>query len=409
MRFNSSKVILSAALASVLFFAGGFATGVVTTNEGMVPAAVQEILNSPNDAEPAGVNFVPVWRTWNILNEKFVPASTTQPLSDEKKVYGLIEGLTASLGDPYTVFFPPEESKAFKDDISGSFEGVGMEIAIKNNLIVVVAPLKGSPALLAGIKAGDTILEIDGKSTQGMSTDAAVKLIRGKGGTVVHFTVGRVGEKIALKIDVTRDTIQIPTIETGQKDGVFIISLYSFSAPSPQLFREALREFIVSGTPKLVLDLRGNPGGYLEAAVDMASWFLPTGKTIVTEDQGKNGSPVTHRSRGYDIFNPDKLKMAILVDGGSASASEILSGALQEYGIAKLVGERTFGKGSVQELVDITDKASLKVTIARWLTPQGRSISEHGLDPDIVVKRTQEDAAAGKDPQLDAAIKLLNQ
>ena len=381
--------------------------GVIASGSFSMPEFTAELLSSQLEAAPAGVDFGPVWKTWEVLNKKFVPASTTQAVSDEEKIYGLISGLTGSLKDPYTVFFPPEDSEIFQADISGSFEGVGMEIGIRDNALVVITPLKGSPAIRAGLLSGDRIIKIDDTSTDGMAVDRAVKLIRGPRGTIVRFAIIR-GDGELQTIPVTRDVIEIPTIETKQQDGVFIISLYNFSAISTNLFRGALREFALSDTPKLVLDLRGNPGGYLEAAVDMASWFLPAGKVVVTEEQGKNGKPIYHRSRGYDVFT-DELKMAILVDGGSASASEILAGALQEHGKAKLIGEKSFGKGSVQELVNITDKASLKVTVARWLTPNGRSISEHGLDPDIVVERTSEDKEEGKDPQLDSAIKSLNQ
>ena len=227
------------------------------------------------------------------------------------------------------------------------------------------------------------------------------------------FTVVREGESELLSIPVIRDIIQIPTISTSSEDGaglrddgVFVIQLYNFSALSQHLFREALREFIVSEADKLILDLRGNPGGFLEASVDMASWFLPLGKIVVEESFGEGIKPKVHRSSGYDIFN-ENLKMAIVVNRGSASASEILAGALKEHGVATLVGDRTFGKGSVQELVPITSDTSLKVTIARWLTPLGNSISEEGLKPDIEVERTLEDIENDIDPQIEKAAEFL--
>jgi len=408
MHFDSSKGIITAAAIGAALLVGGFVGGIYIAKTDNIPAPVAQFYTSHLDVPPAGANLTPVWRAWNILNEKFVPASTTKVASEQDKVWGLISGLTASLGDPYTVFFPPQESAIFQQDISGSFEGVGMEIGIRDGTLAVVSPLKGSPALRAGLKAGDKMLKINGTSTESMPVDKAVQLIRGKKGTTVTFTIAREEEKEFIEIKVVRDVIDIPTIETKEQNGVFVISLYNFSAVAPNLFREALRAFVVSGTNKLVLDLRGNPGGYLEASVDMASWFLPSGKIVVTEDMGGNGKPSIHRSRGYDVFS-NSLRMAILIDNGSASASEILAGALQEHGIAKLVGEHTFGKGSVQELVSLIDKASLKVTVARWFTPNGRSISDGGLKPDIEVKRTQEDVKAEKDPQLNAAIKLLNQ
>ena len=291
-----------------------------------------------------------------------------------------------------------------------------MVLGIQDHILTLVAPLKGNSAERAGILAGDKILMIDNQSTISMRVDKAVKLIRGKVGTKVKITVVREGKKEPIEFVLTREVINIPTVDTEVKggkmsggkmiDGIFIIKLYNFYSTSPNLFRGALREFIESNSDKLILDLRGNPGGYLEAAVDMASWFLPVGKVVVSEDFGKNAPAQIYRSKGYNIFNSN-LKMVILADNGSASASEILAGALREHGIAKIVGTKTFGKGSVQEVVKITPDTSLKVTIARWLTPLGNSISENGLIPDIEVKITQEDLNKGKDLQTEKAIEVL--
>ena len=316
--------------------------------------------------------FAPYWRAWRILDENFVDTSSSTP---EKKIWGSIEGLTASFGDPYTVFFPPVEAKQFADDIAGNFEGVGMEIGIKDKKLQVVTPIKNSPAERAGVKAGDYILKINDTDAIGLAVDQAVKLIRGKKGTVVKVTFLTPGSSKPVEKSITRDIIDVPTIETSTKPGgIFVIRLYSFTAQSTNLFRTALREFVTSGNTKLILDLRGNPGGYLDAAWDMASFFLPAGKTVVIEDFGKKGEPKIYKSKGYNVFNSN-LRMMILVDGGSASASEILAGALAEQGVAKLVGTKTFGKGSVQQLISLTDDTSLKITIARWLTPKGHNLS----------------------------------
>lgn len=348
--------------------------------------------------------FDPYWKAWRILDEKFVEAASSTP---EKKLYGSIQGLASSFGDPYTVFFPPVESKQFEEDIAGNFEGVGMEIGIKDKQLQVVAPIKDSPAERAGVKTGDFILKIDDKSTVDMSVDAAVKLIRGKGGTTVKILFFTKGASKPVERSIVRDVINIPTLETSTKPGgIFVIRLYSFTAQSHNLFRNALREFVISGDHKLILDLRGNPGGYLDAAWDMASWFLPTGTTVVTEDFGKNNSPTIYRSKGYNIFNKN-LQMYILVDGGSASASEILAGALKENGVAKLIGTKTFGKGSVQQLIPITSDTSLKVTIARWLTPNGHNLSHDGLEPDYKVEPTEKDFQDKNDVVLKKAIELL--
>ena len=349
--------------------------------------------------------FAAFWKTWNILEQKSVYAASS---TAQDKVYGAIKGLASSYGDPYTVFFPPTESKMFQEDIAGNFEGVGMEIGIKDHLLVVVAPIKGSPAEKAGVKTGDAILKIDGKDTSDLSVDQAVKLIRGKADTVVKITFLPKDATKTVERSITRAVIDIPTLDTDTKPGgIFVIRLYSFTSNSADLFRDALRKFVASGDSKLILDLRGNPGGYLDAAWDMASWFLPSGQTVVTEDFGKNKDANVFRSKGYNIFN-DKLKMIILADGGSASAAEILAGALHEHNIAKLVGTKTFGKGSVQELVPITDDTSLKVTIARWLTPDGHNLSHDGLDPDYKVEVTDKDIANKVDPQMNKAVEILN-
>ncbi len=354
------------------------------------------------------INMDIFWETWKILDQKFVYThKDAKKIGDTDKLWGAIQGLTDSYGDPYTVFMPPEQSKAFEGDISGNFEGVGMELAIKDKNIVVIAPLKGMPAYNAGVLKGDILFAIDGKSAIGMSVEDAVKLIRGKAGTDVKIKFVREGVTLPIEIKITRGIIDVPTSETEIKGDVFVIRLYNFYALSADKFRTSLRQFVESGKSKLVLDLRGNPGGYLESAVDMASWFLPLGKIVVRESFGTNIPEQDYRSKGYDIFT-DQLKMIILADSGSASASEILAGALQENKIAKLVGTKTFGKGSVQELIKVTPNTSLKVTIARWLTPNGISISDGGLTPDYEVKMTEADVKANKDPQMDKAIEILD-
>ncbi|HEY4510287.1 MAG TPA: S41 family peptidase, partial [Candidatus Paceibacterota bacterium] len=273
------------------------------------------------------------------------------------------------------------------------------------------APLKDTPAYRAGIKAGDKIIKIDGTPSADFPPDKAIPLIKGKKGTQVKLTLAREGRDEPLEITVTRDVIKIPILDTERKqNGIFLIKLYNFSANSAYNFRVALREFISSGSNKLIIDLRGNPGGYLESSVDMASWFLPMGD-VVAREKFANGEEVVYRSKGYDAFI--NLPLILLVDGGSASASEIFAGALRESGKAKLVGEKTFGKGSVQQLVNITPETSLKITVARWLTPNGVSISKDGLSPDYEVKFPKEkDKDKGEkealDPQMDKAIELLS-
>ncbi len=385
-------------------FVGGYAVGEKegggqTVNGGAVSAS---------QAPPLGVDPSPLWEAWEILNEKFVSASTTAPaVSKDDMLWGAISGLAASFGDPYTVFLPPEDNAAFEADISGSFEGVGMEVGLRNNALVVVSPIPGTPAARAGLRPGDRILEIGGTDTSGMTVERAVKMIRGPKGTTVTFTIGREGAKELLTIAVVREAIQVPAVTTEKRDdGIFVIKVSSFSALAPSQFRTALREFVEANTDKMIIDLRNNPGGFLEASVDMASWFLRMGAPVVREDSAGKRDEVVHRSKGYAVFNSN-LKMVILINRGSASASEIMAGALSEYQVGKLIGEATFGKGSVQELVELTPETALKVTIARWLTPKGKSISDGGLKPDIEVKMTPEDLEAGKDPQMEKAVEYL--
>lgn len=399
---KTTLTIIGVVAASVIFFIGnifGEQRGESRALSSIAPAGI-DVKNE---------QLEPFWKVWKVLNEKYVEATTT-PKDTQKRIWGAIQGLASSQGDPYTVFFPPDESKMFRSDIAGNFEGVGMEIGIKNKILTVVSPIKNSPAEKAGVKSGDRVIKIDDKTSLDLSVEAAVKLIRGPRGTSVKILFNR--ENVGpIEKSIVRDVIDIPTLETEYKSDIFVIKLFTFTAQSPDLFRAALREFIASGKNKLIIDLRGNPGGYLDAAWDISSWFLPMGKTIVTEDFGGKGQNRVLRSKGYDVLNKtfgNNYKIVILVDGGSASASEIMAGALKEQGVAKLVGVKTFGKGSVQELVEITPETSLKVTIARWLTPGGHNLSHDGLEPDYNVPMTAKDVENKKDPQMDKAVEILS-
>jgi carboxyl-terminal processing protease len=364
---------------------------------------VTSLINKTPQVETTA-DFSAFWKAWNILNEKSIYSKS---VGDQDRVWGAISGLSASLGDPYTIFFPPEENKAFNEEIEGAFSGIGAEIGKKDGILTVIAPLKDTPAWSAGLKAGDKVIKIDETMTNDLTIDGAIKLIRGPEGTNVKLTILREGENKSREIVVTRAKIEVPTLDTEEReDGIFIISLYSFSENSARLFRDALIQFADSDLDKLIIDLRGNPGGYLTSAVNIGSWFIDEGETILIEDYKDGSKPKTYRSHGPRLFNDD-LKLVVLVDGGSASASEILAGALKEHGVAKLVGETTFGKGSVQELVEITEDTSLKVTIADWLTPKGNSISKKGIEPDVKVEITAKDIENKKDPQMDKAVEIL--
>lgn len=364
--------------------------------------------SSTQTTAASSVDMSEFWKVWKLLQQKYVPTTSTSSPTTQEKVQGAIGGLVKSYGDPYTMFFPPKAAKDFNSEISGTLSGVGMEVGIHNNLITVIAPLPDSPAKNAGILSGDVITKINGTSTEHMSLDEAVNLIRGPKGSQVTLTLYRKGVDHLLTIPVTRDTIDIPTVKTEQKDGVFIISLYSFNALAVQKMQDAMRQYVKSGDHKLILDLRGNPGGYLEAAVNIASYFLPTGDVVVSENFGGGQPENVYRSKGTTLGSHAPTGMVVLVDGGSASAAEILSGALSEHHVATLMGEQTFGKGSVQELTDLPDGSSIKITVARWLTPDGISISEKGLTPQVYVPITQAEVKAGQDPQLDAALKWLH-
>ena len=348
------------------------------------------------------IDFAPFWKAWAILEEKYVDPDA---IDRQKLVWGSIVGLANGIGDPYTQFFPPEEEKAFNEQLSGEFEGIGAEIGMRNGKLTVIAPLEGSPAQRAGLKSGDLILKIDADDATSLSVDAAVKKIRGKGGTVVKLTIFRESETDTKEISITRDNIIVPVITTKTVDDAFVIQLYSFSANSPGSFRDAILAFSKSGKQKLILDLRNNPGGFLEAAVSISSWFVPEGKVVVSEKIRGQDDRI-HRSAGYAEVSG--LKMVVLINGGSASASEIVAGALQDHGIATIVGTQSFGKGSVQEVVPVTDDTSLKVTIAKWFTPNGGTIAGKGITPSVLV--SDEDLKAmEKDPLNDVYIKAALQ
>lgn len=397
------------AVILALVLAIGFLGGISVGAGGTKILADVPLLNGGLDSTPdPSADLTEFWKAWNVLGTRFVEthASSSIPNSKER-VWGAIEGLAKSFGDPHTVFLRPDDAKLFAEDIAGAFSGVGMEIGLdKDGVLTVISPLKETPAERAGIRPGDKILSINKQSTEGFSTEAAVKLIRGKEGEAVLFSLYRDGS--AIEISVVRENIQVPIIESAlnTETGVYTISFYSFSANSGSLFSRALASFRESGSHKLLIDLRGNPGGYLAAAVSVTSHFLPSGATIVTEDYDGNKENVVHRSRGTGGV-PQGTQIVVLINEGSASASEIVAGALQDTETATLIGVNSFGKGSVQELVDVGGGA-LKITIARWLTPSGNSISNGGLTPDIKVEITEEDAKAEKDTQLQRAIEFFN-
>ena len=399
---SSKKKILLVIIISVLLLSLVFGAGVFIGFERR--PAIERVKNviSKESVSPNTVDFSLFWETWSALQNRYVDKDKIDP---QKEVYGAISGMVKSLGDPHTVFFPPAENKQFQQDLKGEFGGIGAELGIRKSVLTVIAPLKNSPAERAGIKSGDKIFKINGDSTENLTLEQAVQKIRGEKGTTVTLTMMRDSFDTPKDFTIVRDTIVVPIIDTKQKeDGIFYIHLLTFSESSPRAFRNAVKEFIDAGNKKLLLDLRGNPGGFLNAAVDVASWFLPAGE-IVARERFADGSEDYYRSNGYGIL--EKIPVVVLLDQGSASASEILAGAIRDVRGIKLVGQKSFGKGSVQELVNLSGGASLKVTIAKWLTPSGKTIEGEGLEPDVKVEITPKDVDAGQDPQLDKALEIL--
>lgn len=388
-------IIFSLLFSAVLFFAGLY---LGYENRPFAERVVGVRNKEAMIAEAA--DFAPFWKAWQVVQEK-LPGS--ESISAEEKMYGAIKGMLASFDDPYTTFLDPAEKESFDTEIKGSFVGVGIELAKKDGILTVVAPLKNTPAYLAGVLSGDKIMKIDDTITTDISVDDAVKKIRGEIGTTVNLTIFREGFEAPKNFAIKRNTIDIPIVHTETRGEVFIISLYNFSAQSAIQFRGAFAEYLSSGKKKLLLDLRGNPGGYVEASVQIASLFIPEGEVILKEAGKTERSTKIHTSIGPVLF-PKEHELLILVDGGSASSAEILAGALSEHGIGRLVGTTTFGKGSVQEVVPITSNTAMKVTIAKWYTPHGVSISDHGLTPSIEIPY---DAKAGSDTQLTQALQLF--
>lgn len=357
-----------------------------------------------NKGPARSADYSILWDTLDLLNSKFVD----RPLDQKKLMYGAVSGMVAAAGDPYTVFFTPEEAKQFSEELQGAFDGIGAEVGSKDNQIVVIAPLEDTPAQKAGLLPGDAILSINGEGTAGLSVDQAVTKIRGKAGTEVTLQILHKDKKDPVEVKITRARIEIKSVKLETKTAadkkIGIIKVSRFGDDTKGLFDHAVDVVLSGNYQGVIIDLRNNPGGYLDTSVDLASNWVENGNPVVRE-VSHNDSVKEYKARG--LARLKGVKTIVLVNGGSASASEILAGALQDYGAATLVGEKTFGKGSVQELSDLKDNSEVKITVAKWETPKGRSINKNGLTPDIKVDRTADDLAADRDPQMDRALELM--
>lgn len=324
-------------------------------------------------------------------------------LDANKALDGLKSGLASATDDPYTEYFNNEESKAFEEELSGSFEGIGAELGKTDGNIAIIAPIAGSPAEKAGVRPGDIIVYINDTLASDLTITEAVKLIRGKAGTDVKLTLSRDGQKV--EVTITRATIDIPSVTWEIKEGnIGLLKISRFSDDTVALAKQAANEFKEKSVKGIVLDLRSNPGGLLDAAVQLSSLWLKKNETVLVEKRGGKIEK-TYKADGNNILSG--IKTVVLINGGSASASEITAGALHDNGVATLLGEKSYGKGSVQQILTLDGGGSLKVTIARWFTPKDKNIDKEGITPEKEVKLSDEDITNKRDPQLDAALAEL--
>ncbi len=399
---------------AIFLFGSGYRIGEYRANQTKIIGTSYNIINTSSENEKTkvkNIDFSLFWEVWNSIEKKYVDKKKIDPT---KMFYGAIKGMVASVEDPYTFFLTPEENKQSKDDLGGKFEGIGAQLGLKDNRIIIVAPLKNSPAEKAGIRAGDVITKVNGKSTKDWTLTQAVNKIRGEKGSKVKLTLERNDKEFT--VNITRDQINVSSIELSYetKNGkkIAILKLNQFGENTNEEWNKAVNEIKTLWDKKqvdgMILDLRDNPGGYLDGSVYLASEFLPLGKVVVRQES------TTIDNKTYYIVRNGLLKdipLVVLINEGSASASEILSGALRDYKRAKLVGQKTFGKGSVQEALDIGgNKAGLHITVAKWILPNGDWINSKGIEPDIKVELKLKEGntlTRENDTQLDRAIEVL--
>ncbi|MFH1187563.1 MAG: S41 family peptidase [bacterium] len=357
----------------------------------------------PKDKLSKDIDFNLFWNVWDLLRKEYVDKGK---LNEKEMFYGAMRGMVAGAGDPYTVFMDPKNAKEFADDLAGTFEGIGAEIGIRKDILIIIAPLAGMPAEKAGLKAGDKIYAIDGVSTAGMAVDEAVSKIRGPKDTEVALTISRDGIVKAKDVKIKRGVIVVKSVNTEMRDDkIFVIKISNFNNDTLDLFKQAVSKIIELNPKGIILDLRNNPGGYLDTAVEVASEWIEDG-VVVTEkftEEKKNEFSAKGRARLKDF------PTVVLVNQGSASASEIVAGALKDKNKATIIGKKTFGKGSVQTMEELPDGSSVKITVAKWLTPNGNCINDQGIMPNVEVDLTEQDFINLKDPQLDKAVNNLSE
>lgn len=399
---SNRKYVLTIVLLLVLA-AGALFGGMQLGAKGFVYSGRDFRVINQNNA-PKDVDYNLLWNVLSTLKDKDID----KPLDDQKLLYGAAQGLVAAVGDPYTTFFDPKELKDFQSQLSGSFEGIGAEVGLKNGGIAIVSPLDGSPAQKAGLVTGDLILKINDQDTAGMTLDEAVSKIRGPKGTAVKLNIFRNGADKPFDVTITRQTINVQSVKYSTKDDngkkVEYIQISTFGDDTVSLFRQAANDAISKQVSGIIIDLRDDGGGYLQDAVDIASFWVQPGDLVVSE-QHSDGSKMDYKAEGGNSLS--RIPTLVMINDGTASAAEILAGALHDYNFAKLVGQKSFGKGSVQELVNLPQNTALKVTVAKWLTPKGMNLNHNGLDPDVAVARTPDQIQNNQDPQLDKALELL--
>jgi carboxyl-terminal processing protease len=391
-------LLLSVAMLIVGFLLGYQSANLKLENNARlllaVPATTQSEINS--------LDFTLFWEVWEAVRNKYVDV---EQLNQQKMLYGAIKGVVRSLGDPHSEYLDPEESEEFRESLEGSLTGIGAEIGIRDELLVIVSPLRGSPAEKAGLLPGDHIFKIDKELSTNLTIYEAVKKIRGQPGTQVILTILRDGELESREITITRDFIDLESVTTEMRsDGIAVVTLSTFAEDTAEEFTKKLAELILEQPKGVVLDLRFNGGGYLDAAVEITSKLLASGDVVIIHERNQPDQTLSVSGRPLLPQTP----LVVLINEGSASSSEIVAGALQDAGRAKIVGQRSFGKGTVQELLDsFSDGSTLRITVAKWFTPSGRDVTEEGIEPDLEVKMTAEDWLNKRDPQLDAAVELL--